>query len=287
MSTPLQFEQLISQVDELVEQGQNELAKNYSQALKETRNIIQDKFDSYAVGGELTLEEMQKYSRRKNLNKEVQEAMNDLWVENGREIRKDVREVYKTSFNETKRVVEEAAQRTVRGKYKREMAQKALQNPISGLTLNERLSRRRRDVIERIQETIGQGLYDNETYTQMSRRLKEELENDLVKANRIIRTEAHRVQEQAKDESLDYAQNQGIEIKKYWISARDTRVREAGEGDHEGMDSRYTEEDAIPKDEDFVNPETGGQGPTPGQLGVAQDDINCRCVTGYIVVTDD
>ena len=172
MATPIDFEVLIAQVEQLENQARNGISRNYAQALKETRNIIRDKFDSYAVDGELTFAEMNKYSRRKKLNKEIQQSMNDLWVGNGAETRKTVRSIYKTSFNQTKELVEEAAGQVIRGKYKREMAQVALQNPLSGLTLNERLSRRRSDIITRIQETIGQGLMDNQTYTQMSSRLK-------------------------------------------------------------------------------------------------------------------
>ena len=283
MATPIDFEALIAQVEQLESQARNGISRNYAEALEETRNIIRDKFDSYAVDGELTFAEMNKYSRRKNLNKEVRDAMNDLWGENGAETRKTVRSIYKTSFKETKELVEEAAGQVIRGKYKREMAQAALQNPISGLTLNERLSRRRSDIITRIQETIGQGLMDNETYTQMSSRLKETLENDYPKAMRIVRTEGHRVQEQGKMESLEYAKNQGVELKKYWISSADERVRNS----HDQLGEKYNEDNAIPIDDDFVSDETGASGPTPGQLGEASEDIKCRCVAGYIVVTDD
>jgi len=297
MATPIDFEVLIAQVEGLEGKAGKNISKNYKKGLEQLREIIRKKYDSYAVAGELTYEEMAKYGRRKKLNKEVREAMKDLWVENAAETRKSVRSIYKTSFKETKELVEEAADQVIQGKYKREMAQEALQNPISGLTLNERLRRRRRDIITRIQETIGQGMMDNETYSQMSSRLKESLEQDYSKAMRVVRTESHRVAEQAKRESLEYANNQGIELKKYWIPSGDDRVRGAPGGRYEdaaanhsadgGMGEKYSEDNAIPIDEDFVNDETGGSGPTPGQLGTAEDDIHDRCVAGYIVVTDD
>jgi len=288
MATPITFESLVARVQGMKGNAGREISENYAKALEETRNLIRSKFDSYAVGGELTFEEMQKYGRRKKLNKEVRQAMNDLWVENGATTRKTVRSIYKTSFQETKELVEEAAGRVIQGKYKREMAQAALQNPISGLTLNERLQRRRSDIIVRIQETLGQGLMNNETYTDMSSRLKEGLENDYSKAMRVVRTEGHRVQEQGKKESIEYAANQGVELRKYWIDSGDARVRDADDGtpaDHEKMGEKYSEDNAIPIDEDFVSP-SGARGPTPGQMGDAAEDINCRCVTGYIVVEE-
>ena len=283
MATPIDFEQLIAQVEQLESQAENGISRNYAQALKETRNIIRDKFDSYAVDGELTFAEMQKYNRRKKLNKEVRDAMNDLWVENGAETRKTLRDIYKTSYGTTKELVEEAANQVIRGKIKREMVQEALQMPLSGLSLNERLSRRRSDIINRIQETISQGLMDNETYTQMSSRIKETLEGDYSKAMRIVRTEGNRLSNKAKMDSLERAKAQGVELKKYWINSADERVRDT----HEALGDKYTEDNAIDIDEDFVDPITGASAPAPSQFTEAKLTINCRCQAGYIVVTDD
>ncbi len=117
----------------------------------------------------------------------------------------------------------------------------------------------------------------------MSSRLKETLEGDVVKARRIVSTETHRVMEKSKSEAAEYASNQGVKMMKYWVSSQDEAVRSS----HEDMADKYDKDNAIPVDEDFVNDETGGKGPAPGQLGVAEDDIHCRCIAVYIVVTED
>ena len=51
------------------------------------------------------------------------------------------------------------------------------------------------------------------------------------------------------------------------------------------MGQKYSKENAIPYDEDFVNDRTGGVGPHPGALGAAEDDINCRCVMVIEIVS--
>lgn len=279
----IKFEKVIKKVEKLENKAIADTNKIYSRTLKEMRNLVREKFDKYGVDGKLTYEEMAKYSRRKKLNKEISQNMKDLWVETGGVTRQTIRNIYKESYIVSKSIMEEAANTTIRGKYTREAAQRALQNPISGLTLNERLSKRRRDIITQIQETIGQGLMNNESYTSMSGRLKKELEQDVSKAHRIIRTESHRVSEQGKFDSIERAASQGVKVKKYWIDSGDDRVRDS----HSDMGDKYNEDNPIDIDSNFFNDDTGGVGLTPGQLGTAEDDIHCRCNTGYVIVQEE
>ena len=275
----------------------SDINKKYAEGLDELRNVIRKKFDEYAVDGKLTYEKMVKYDRVKKLDKELAKAVKSMHVEVSKLTRAELRDIYRQTFDKTRSAFEQAAGRTIRGKIKQKVVTEALQMPVSGLTLNDRLRKRRRSIIDDIQETIGQGLYHGESYSEMSQRLKESLEGDTVKARRIVRTESHRVMEKSKADTAEYASNQGVEMKKYWSPADDERVRGKPGGKYEdaranhsgkgGMGDKYSKENAIPVDENFVNDETGGEGPAPGQLGVAEDDINCRCVAVYIVVTED
>jgi len=282
-----EFKRLKKSIDGKMGASVGKMSEEYAKALDNLREVIRKKYDRYAEAGELTYDKMAKYDRIKELDKELAEAARQMHVETSKITRSTLRDTYRASFQETKSILGDAAGRTIRGKVKREVVQGALQNPISGLTLNDRLRRHRGRIISEIQETIGQGLVNGETYSEMSSRLKDYLEDDVVKARRIVRTETHRVMEQAKFDGVEHAHKQGVEIKKYWLDADDERVREVGEGNHVGMGEKYSRENAIPVDEDFVNDETGGEGPVPGSLGQAEDDIHCRCVMATIVVVDD
>jgi len=282
MSLEDEFRSIADKIDELVENAESEITRNYARHLENVRDLIRKKHDKYAKGGELTHEIMSKYDRRKKLNKELQEVMHELWIKNNRITRKVLRDVFKTAYRESKKIVGEAVGRTIRGQVKQETIQAALQNPVSGLSLNERLTKRRNRIITDIQETVGQGLREGESYSQMSERLKDSLEGDTSKAMRVVRTEGHRVQEQGKLEGLEHADNQGVKMIKRWVSADDERVREIGEGGHTEMDGQE-----VAFDEDFENPETGGVGPAPGMMGEAKDDINCRCIFVVEVVDYD
>lgn len=278
-----EFERLQQMIDNLENAVNKNIAREYANALEDLREIVRKKYDNYAQAGDLTYEIMSKYGRIDNLDKEVAEAARKLHVEASKITRKAMRDTYRQSFRETTSVVGEAAQRTIRGKVKRDVVQQAVQNPVSGLTLNDRLRRNRRLIISQIQETIGQGLVSGDSYSQMSSRLKEFLEDDIVKAHRIVRTETHRVMEKAKFDGLEHASNQGVELKKYWVDSDDERVRST----HEMMGEKYSRDSAIPLDEDFVNDKTGGEGPHPGALGTAEDDINDRCIMVTVVVVEE
>lgn len=279
-----EFENLQKEIDRLANSAESEIAKEYAKGLEKLRDIIRKKFDDYSIAGELRYSELAKYDRKKKLDKELRDAVNKLHVEASKATRNTLRSVYRNSYSNTMDMVSSVAGKTIRGEIKREVIQEALQNPVSGLTLNKRLRKNRREIITKIQETIGQGLTRGESYSQMSDRLKDTLEGDIKKANRIVRTETHRVMEQSKKESLDHADKQGVTMKKYWLNSDDERVRKKGQGNHTGMGQRYSKENTIPYGEDFVNEETGGEGPAPGLMGTARDDCNCRCLSSVIVV---
>lgn len=278
-----EFNRLQRQIDGIEGAGVKKIAREYANALEDLRTIVRRKYDKYGEEGKLTYDKMVKYDRIKKLDKEVAEAVRQMHVQISKITRKILRDTYKTSFNEVRGAIGEAAGRTIRGKIKQEVINEALQNPVSGLTLNDRLSRRRRRIISEIQETVGQGLYRGESYTDMSKRLKGSLENNVVKSKRIVRTEGHRVMEKSKMDSVERAASQGADMRKYWLDSSDERVRSS----HAHMGEKYSKENAIPVDKNFVNDKTGGEGPTPGQLGTAADDVNCRCIMVNVVVKED
>lgn len=174
-----------------------------------------------------------------------------------------------------------------------EVAKRAVENPISGLTLNSRLQKHRQDVIYGIKQQIGVGLTQGDTYTTMARRVAGEVDGNYKKAVRIVRTETHRVREagfhDAASDVHKASQASGYGMTKTWCTMKDERVRPQcrfrrgkhwittirGPYDHMKMDGV-----CIPVDQQF---DLGGGVMTdaPGQSGVAGQDINCRCFLEY------
>ncbi|MTI62266.1 MAG: hypothetical protein FH762_20165 [Firmicutes bacterium] len=278
-----EFERLQKEIDKIENAAARKIAREYANALEELRTIVRKAYDKHGKDGKLTYEELVKYDRIKKFDKELAAAVNAMHVQTSKITWEILRNTYKTSFESVRGAVGNAAGKTIRGIVKQEVINEALQNPVSGLTLNDRLKVRRSRIITDIQETIGQGLYKGESYTDMSKRLKDSLEGDIVKSHRIVRTESHRVMEKSKMDSLEHTANQGVNLRKYWLTSEDERVRSS----HNHMGEKYSKENAIPIDQDFVNDRTGGKGPSPGQMGTAKDDISCRCISVVVVIIED
>lgn len=79
--------------------------------------------------------------------------------------------------------------------------------------------------------------------------------------------------------SLYGAKASGVPGKKTWIAALDQRTRDS----HIEAHDQY-QANPIDIEDDFMV--GGGAGPAPGQIGLAEEDINCRCAIGWAVDLD-
>ena len=109
---------------------------------------------------------------------------------------------------------------------------------------------------------IERSIRDSETVDQLSRRLREHFTGTPGWAQRIARTETIGLYNRGGLQGLEEA---GV-ASKVWLSARDEKVRP----DHWEADGRE-----VGLQDNFI---VGGHAaPAPGQFGVADQDINCRC----------
>ena len=269
MALGADFEKLDRQLARLERRGIKGAQKSYAAMYRKLRSELSGIFDKYADSqNRLSLGEMTKYNRLDSMKKKVADIIRESYVSTGREVRSALRDVARTSHDGTLQALSDAAGRTLRGKIKGETITEHLQDPRTGLKLNERLSVQRQQIVARIDQEITRGLARGDSFRDITHALREEIDMDLAKTTRVVRTEGHRVQEQARLDALDHADAQGVVMMKRWVSARDERVRASHEHMH-GQEVDY--------EDDFVNPYTGGEGPAPGMMGTAADDINCRC----------
>lgn len=91
---------------------------------------------------------------------------------------------------------------------------------------------------------------------------------------RIARTEGHRVfvvgQEDGARQAAETSQQ---DIRKVWVSRLDNRVRNT----HKGLEGT-----ALPLGEWFVT--ENGRAQRPGEFGIAEEDVNCRCILNIVSV---
>ena len=119
---------------------------------------------------------------------------------------------------------------------------------------------------KRIANNLARGISQNSSWREIARNIKGSSRIPISNTMRIARTEGHRIQECAKYDSQKKASENGADIVRQWNAALDSRTRKS----HAEVDGQI-----VGIDEPFT---VGGhQGMFPGNIGIAKEDINCRC----------
>jgi SPP1 gp7 family putative phage head morphogenesis protein len=260
-------------LDEMIDQAELDIDKVFGKQMKELFSSLSGMFNKYSSKGELTYTDMTKYNRLKKeltfiaeqihsdykyLTEFIQNLMISQYVENY------YRSAYLYEF--------EAQQKMGYGQVNKTVIMAAIENPIPDLKLPNLMEFNRNDTIRRISTEITQGLLSGEGYSTISKRIEKAVGFSSTKARRVARTETHRAQVQGRIDSAEQA-SKFVDMTKMWDATLDRNTRDW----HQKMDGKV-----IGKDENFKTPK-GGNGPAPGHMNLAADDINCRCTALYLV----
>lgn len=118
-----------------------------------------------------------------------------------------------------------------------------------------------------IRLTVTEGLQAGESIAQIQARVRTATAFAPSRALMIARTESTRAVNAGSAEAFGQAAATGLDVKKEWLSARDSAVRDS----HAEMDGQI-----VPATGRFTAP-SGATTTAPGGFGVAGEDINCRC----------
>lgn len=114
---------------------------------------------------------------------------------------------------------------------------------------------------------ISRGLATNRQYGEIARNISTRMKIPLNRARTIVITEAHRIREEASQNTRVAAKEQGCNIVKQWDATMDNRTRPT----HRRLDGQIRE-----VDEPFEI--DGKKAMYPGGFGRPEEDCNCRCV---------
>ncbi len=118
-----------------------------------------------------------------------------------------------------------------------------------------------------VRDEITRGISASLSYEEIARNLTEYSTVALSNANRIVRTEAHRIQQASADDAKLAAKAKGADVVKQWDASLDGATRPL----HRELDGQIRE-----TNEPF---EAGGKKVMyPGKFGTPDQDCNCRCV---------
>lgn len=262
--------------DKVTKKYEKELNSMYKELIKAALALLGSIFSNFEKDGKLTYTEMMKYKRLDSFHRQMNVLINTMSKKQRDSLLDLLEEHYEYSWDWMAWAIEnEVDIRLKNMKTKLNQVEKAMQNPINGLTLDETLEKNRREIITKVKRDVTQSLVQGNTYKQTADKLTKTFEGDYIKSVRVARTETHRVREQASLESAQEANSQGIIMVKRWMNMKDERVRRTPKANHVSLGGQ-----SVPVDEPF-DLGSGEKGQAPGMTGYAHHDINCRCLTGY------
>ncbi len=250
---------------------EKDLIKQYKTSLKSIQAELGVFFTKYASGDSMTHADATKFNRLAKLEKEIARELSVLTATNKKTITNGLTNLYdetyfRAAFQFEKGVQAKLGYTTLNQK----AVIAAIQNPISGLTLNERLAKNKADIIIGIKQDLTQGIIRGDSYQSISRTLQDRLEKDAAKATRVVQTEGNRIINAARNEATEHAMEVGVKGRKIWVSSLDDSTRD----NHGELDGKAADEDGL----FYIS---GGSAAHPGDFGIAEEDINCRCTTRF------
>ena len=264
------------------------IRKAYKSLLNDLTHFIADEYAKYAEDDKLTYSLLQQKGEFASFLEKTTKAVEDWFPKAAKQTKTLVKNVYEICYQGMidgvrKSSNSEELANSLKGikNVTPETIKRAVNNPISGLTLDDTLEKNRKEVIYDIKREIGVGLANGDRYSTMAKRITERVDMDYRKAVTIARTETHRVKEagfhDASTEINDALKNgtTAMRLHKTWVSMKDERVRKSSKANHRKMDGV-----SIPVEEKFSlghNVETDA----PGQSSDPHNDINCRCFLKY------
>ena len=287
---------------------EKEIRKLYKSMMADLQQFMSGVYVQHAEDDKLTYAMLQKAGYDARFLEEIEQRLNISTPKAAAELRKLVEETYKAAYEGMVQGVVKAAQVPLDAVFAGSVAitpeqiRAAVENPVSGLTLSDRLEKNRKEIIYNIKQAVGVGLMNGDRYTTMAKRIAEHLDGDYKKAIRIARTEAHRVREAGNSDAAVNVDKElqggttGMRLVKTWRSMKDERVRpqqrrktgkgwkttySKGPANHMKMDGQVRL-----ADEPFDMGHHNLTAMAPGQSGNAGDDINCRCYASYTMMSD-
>lgn len=278
---------------------EKEIRKIYKGLLKELNNYLADIYIHYGEKDALNYGDLARAGMDARFLEEVEQRINGITPNVANLIDKTVNLTYEACYGGMVDAVNKAAGNRELLKQafatvtavSPDVIKRAVENPVSGLTLKDTLEKHRKEIIYDIKRNIGVGLSNGDRYSTMARRISESLDGDYKKSIRIVRTETHRVRESGFNDAateINSALKQGKSgyvMAKTWKTMQDERVRPQRQKGKKGKKYNHVKMDGvtIPQDDLFVLP-SGATGKAPSQTGVAGEDINCRCYLSYDLV---
>ncbi len=262
------FKNLQKQIEKLLKARENELIENYTAGYKKLTKEIEQAYKKYEKNGEISLDDFRKYGRLKKIEHDTALIILSIYQANDKLIDRTLREIISITRKGSFEIINDKVSITPISKSFNITG--VVNAEVAGRIWTERTKHYGDNFVYDLHSIIKQGLERGDTYTTMAQNLEDKFGKELNNPLRIARTEAHRVQEYTKYETMREI-GQKVQLTKTWRTMKDERVRHS----HQAM-----EVVEVGLDEEFTLP-SGVTCQYPRDSGYPEEDINCRCWVEY------
>lgn len=266
------FEKLDADTVERAEKAAEEITRRSKETYKKIKGYLDQAHERYAKKGTLTMDDMRKFNRLKNLEKAIAEAMEENRILTDKEIEKLLSESAKNALYVcTKAGGGGRKEKSIRAIKKEIDVAEILDETVAGRNWKERTKHLSANTAYDIITEVRKGIDQGDSFHDMAKAIKKKMGEYNGRPITIAKTETHRVIETTKFKAMESVSKQVPQLK-VWRTVSDERVRDS----HKAMEGQ-----TVKLDEEFTLP-SGAKTMYPGQSGIAAEDINCRCFVEYI-----
>ena len=257
--------------EKLIATNERELLKAYRRALEEIKKKIAAIYEKY--GDDVKYSDIVSYNRLTNLEQQIADEIKKLTNESIKTTTSTLKNIYSEQFYGAGFASEQSLGiRLGFGLLNPDVIKANVLNSLDRIKWTDRMKDNAQQFVKQIRSELTQGLIQGEGYGKISKRIIDKTGMSASKVIRIVRTEGHRVQNAgsllAYNKTQIAADRLGLKTVKVWIATLDNKTRDS----HQQMDGQEANADGI-----FTFP-SGVTTEAPGLSGVAEIDINCRCV---------
>ena len=271
------LEKLLSEADRIIDRLQadyeKELISAYKTALKKIKEEIAAIYDRY--GDQVKYADMLKLKRLQKLNDQINEIVINLKNETTDSIKQSIRKIFEESYYRTGYTFVASTNGVLNfSRIDQAVINASIKNALDKIGWQTRNRKNILEMTRAVREEITQGLIQGKGYSSTAHAINDRLNIGVNKSIRIVRTETHRVQNQARSDAFGDVKKTvdkiGIDVLKIWDATLDGRTRPS----HGNMDGKQADENGK---FNFQGKLVDG----PGMVGDPSEDINCRCRIRY------
>src|ERR1035437_6980850 len=208
--------------NKLVNKVNQDLIRLYKSALSDIRNEISKLYEN--MGEDISLASAHRMNGLFNTEDSINGILKELNNDSYEVIKDSLSTVYDFNYKQLPSVIKEINAGAVFGKVNEEVVKKSIENPLYYLEKNTKLTN------TTIREELTKGLIKGEPYSKTAKAITERVNVSYSNANRIVRTESHRIQGEARFDAYDdtrlAAEDLGLGLVQVWMTIIDGREHE-------------------------------------------------------------